>query len=111
MVAIVPPDGGQVTVRVDAFLDERPALPRGWVPLSVVGGRALLLREVAVDVPAGLGAGERAQFLWPCVLWGKELYRPGTCQPRLESCLWAETAPVRSVRVVLASQGRFDPER
>ncbi|MGE0447507.1 MAG: C39 family peptidase, partial [Vicinamibacterales bacterium] len=57
-----PLDGGRA--RLDAFIDERPTLPRGWLPLGVTGARALLLREVMVDVPGGLGAGERAALLW-----------------------------------------------
>ena len=57
-----PLDGGRA--RVDVLIDERQAAPRGWLALSSLGARAILLDELAFDVAGGLGAGERETVLW-----------------------------------------------
>ena len=57
-----PIDGG--LARVDVFIDERNAVPRGWIALASIGARALLLHEMQVDVAGPLGAGELGTAEW-----------------------------------------------
>ncbi len=57
-----PLDGGRA--RVDVFIDERRTAPRGWLALASLGARAIVLDELAIDIPGGLGAGERETVLW-----------------------------------------------
>ena len=51
-------------VRVDASIDERPLLPRGWMTFAVLGARSLFQHQVRVDVAGGLSAGEVAGGSW-----------------------------------------------
>lgn len=53
-------------VEVEAAVVERPTLPRGVVPLAAAVGRALLQRELRLDVAAPTGSGElwTAEWRW-----------------------------------------------
>lgn len=55
-------DGGLAKVQV--FVDERRALPRGWLAWAALGTKAVLSREVRVDVPGPTGGGELASAAW-----------------------------------------------
>jgi predicted double-glycine peptidase len=55
---------GEGLVRVDAVIDERPRVPRGWIALATLGARALLQHEARVDVSGALGLGEAAGGSW-----------------------------------------------
>lgn len=57
-----PTDDGRA--HVDLVVDERPTIPKGWPSLVSLGARAALLREVSIDVPGGMGAGEREAVRW-----------------------------------------------
>lgn len=57
-----PLDAG--LARVQVFVDERRALPRGWVGWAALGTKAVLSREVRVDVPGPTGSGELASAAW-----------------------------------------------
>jgi hypothetical protein len=57
-----PFDGG--LARVDAFVDERHMVPSSWLAFAGLGARALLLRELRVDVAGPLGAGELESAAW-----------------------------------------------
>lgn len=55
-------DGGLAGVQV--FVDERRAWPRGWMGWGGFGTKAVLSREVRVDVPGPTGSGELASAAW-----------------------------------------------
>lgn len=57
-----PIDDGRA--RVDLIVDERPTVPTGWPAFLSLAARAALLREVNLDVPGGMGAGEREAVRW-----------------------------------------------
>jgi hypothetical protein len=57
-----PIDGGRA--RVDVRIDERRTFPRGWLALASLGARAIVLNELVLDIPGGLGAGERETVSW-----------------------------------------------
>ena len=59
-----PVAGG--VVEVEAAVVERPTLPRSVVPLAAAAGRALLQRELRLDVTAPTGSGElwTAEWRW-----------------------------------------------
>lgn len=61
-ITFEPLDGGMANV--DVFLSERDVAPRGWLPLSMLGARALIQDAVHVDVAGPLGSGELASVAW-----------------------------------------------
>lgn len=68
--------------RLDVFIDERKVVLGGWPGFAAAGARALLLREVRVDVAGPLGAGELISVAWrwragrPRVAFGLALPSP-----------------------------------
>lgn len=57
-----PIDGGLATL--DVSIDERKMMPSGWLTFVAMGGRALLRKELRVDVAGPLGAGELTGVAW-----------------------------------------------
>ena len=51
-------------VEIEAVVVERPTLPRGVVPIVAAAGRALLQREVRVDIAAPTRSGELLTVAW-----------------------------------------------
>jgi predicted double-glycine peptidase len=109
-----PLDAG--LARVEVFVDERRALPRGWVGWTTLGTKAVVSREVRVDVPGPTGSGELASAAWrwepgrPRVAVGLALPSPqwfsgvvsveGSWERQSYDVRWAsgDAAPVREVR-------------
>ena len=56
-IAYAPKEQGASTVAVN--IKERPLLPTRWKDLGRIGGRALILREVEVEIGGPTGHGER----------------------------------------------------
>ena len=61
-MAYEPIDHG--LAKVDVFVDERKALPGGWMAYAALGLKALLRHEVRMDVPGPTGSGELASAAW-----------------------------------------------
>jgi hypothetical protein len=57
-----PLDGG--LARLDAIIVERPVVPRGWVPLGSLAGRAAISQELRAEFAGALGAGEAFAGAW-----------------------------------------------
>ena len=57
-----PIDGG--LARLEVFIDERQVAPSGWRTIATMGARALLVRELRVDVAGPLGGGELVSAAW-----------------------------------------------
>ncbi|MDO8834847.1 MAG: C39 family peptidase, partial [Vicinamibacterales bacterium] len=57
-----PLDGG--LARVQVFVDERRAWPRGWMGWGALATKAVLSREARVEVPGPTGSGELASAAW-----------------------------------------------
>jgi predicted double-glycine peptidase len=61
-VSFVPDAEGRA--KVDLAVAEREALPRGWLPLGILGARAVITKQAQVDVSGLLAQGERFSAAW-----------------------------------------------
>ena len=57
-----PLAGGQA--QLEAVVVERPVVPRGLVPFAAIGAKALLHRELQLDVASPTGSGELVTVAW-----------------------------------------------
>lgn len=61
-VTFEPVDGGLADV--DIAVTERGVVPRGWLPLGVLGGRVVISDEIRMETAGALGQGERVSGMW-----------------------------------------------